>query len=237
LLIVIIFVILVIGIYKITSTTNRIYIGQTVNYEKRVFNYKRLDCKSQRKLYNSFIKYGVNEHVFEFIDECLESELNNRERYWQDYYDVISSKGLNCRLQEADGKSGVFSEETKVKMSISQIGKKTSVETKAKISLSKIGLKYSKEINLKKGRKGHAVTEETRLKLSNSLKGKNFSIERIENLKKANKEKRSVVMLDTQTGIFYTGVHEVAEITGFSLAKVKHIMDGSVKNKTNLIRT
>ena len=44
-----------IGIYKITSPSNKIYIGQTTNYKKRLGDYYNLNCINQIKLYNSFI--------------------------------------------------------------------------------------------------------------------------------------------------------------------------------------
>ena len=60
-----------IGIYKITSPNNNIYIGQSINIEKRFVQYKKLrSCCNQIKLYNSFVKYGVDNHIFEIIEEC-----------------------------------------------------------------------------------------------------------------------------------------------------------------------
>lgn len=106
----------IIGIYKITSPSGRIYIGQTINYKKRIYKYKILQCKSQRKLYNSFMKYGFKNHIIELIEECNIESLNERERYYQDYYNVVGKKGLNCKLQECDGKSGELSNEVKYNM-------------------------------------------------------------------------------------------------------------------------
>ena len=49
-----------IGIYKITSPSNKIYIGQSINIERRFNSYKNLShCKQQIKLYNSLQKYLV----------------------------------------------------------------------------------------------------------------------------------------------------------------------------------
>lgn len=106
-----------IGIYKIISPTNKIYIGQSVNIEKRFYRYKKLYCKTQRKLYNSFLKYSVEQHIFEIIEECDIENLNERERHYQDLYDVTSKKGLNCVLQDITGKRNSISEETRLKMS------------------------------------------------------------------------------------------------------------------------
>ena len=47
-----------IGIYKITSPSNKIYIGQSIDIEKRFYYYRKLYCLKQVKLYRSFIKIG-----------------------------------------------------------------------------------------------------------------------------------------------------------------------------------
>ena len=61
-----------VGIYKITSPSGRVYIGQSVNIEKRFLSYsKLLRCKTQIKLFRSFLKYGVINHIFETIEEDL----------------------------------------------------------------------------------------------------------------------------------------------------------------------
>ena len=56
------------GIYKITSPSGRIYIGQAKNLRKRLNSYKGLHCKGQTKLYNSLKKYGWENHQFDIID-------------------------------------------------------------------------------------------------------------------------------------------------------------------------
>jgi hypothetical protein len=44
-----------IGIYKITSPTNKVYIGQSIKINERKRKYKKLDCKNQPKIYNSLL--------------------------------------------------------------------------------------------------------------------------------------------------------------------------------------
>jgi group I intron endonuclease len=103
-----------IGIYKITSPNDRIYIGQTINYKNRLNKYKNLKgSKKQIRLHNSFLKYGITNHIFEFIEECTIEELNTKERYYQDLYDVLSKKGLNCYLTHTNELKRIVSEETK----------------------------------------------------------------------------------------------------------------------------
>jgi group I intron endonuclease len=137
-----------IGIYKITSPSNKIYIGQSVNIEKRFTTYKRLDCKNQNILYKSLIKYGVENHIFEILQECSIELLNERERYYQDLF-LIKNKTLNCKLTNTNDKSGVLSDETKLKISLSNKGKKRSQEHKDILRLMRLGSKMSNDTKLK----------------------------------------------------------------------------------------
>jgi group I intron endonuclease len=103
------------GIYKITSPSNRVYIGQSVNINNRFKSYRKYNHPSQIKLYRSIEKYGFESHIFEIIEYCDIDLLNKRERYWQDYYNVIS-EGLNCVLTNTSDKRKEFS----ISVSISQ---------------------------------------------------------------------------------------------------------------------
>jgi group I intron endonuclease len=105
-----------IGIYKITNPKGRVYIGQSVNIEKRKKLYVKYKCKHQPRLYISLLKYGFSEHIFEIIEECSTEELNTRERYWQDFYDVLSEKGLNCLLTPTNTQRKELSAETRKKI-------------------------------------------------------------------------------------------------------------------------
>ena len=185
-------------IYKITNPKGRIYIGQTINFKLRIQKYKRHDCKNQRKLYNSFNKYGFKNHKIEIIQKCKETDLNNLERYYQDLYSATTRYGLNIRLTKSSDRSGKFSKESIKKMSLAKIGKKRSPEVCQSISKrmkefcktrddksidkfkkSNLGRKHTKE-HIKKNsmskkgntsRKGSTHTEESKLKISNSRKG------------------------------------------------------------------
>lgn len=88
----------IIGIYKIISPSNKIYIGQSINCNSRINNYKKLyNCKGQVLLYRSFLKYGVENHIFEIIEECSLEQLNEREIYWIEKLNLIND-GLNIRM-------------------------------------------------------------------------------------------------------------------------------------------
>ena len=47
------------GIYKITSPTNKVYIGQSIDVENRLKRYKYFVSKKQTRLYYSILKYGM----------------------------------------------------------------------------------------------------------------------------------------------------------------------------------
>lgn len=93
-----------IGIYKITNPKGRIYIGQSINILKRFKMYYNLKCEKQSRLYKSLNKYGVENHTFEIIEECSIEKLNILERYYQDFYNVLSKKGMNCVLTQTENK-------------------------------------------------------------------------------------------------------------------------------------
>lgn len=106
-----------VGIYKITSPNGRIYIGQSNNIERRFKEYENLNnCKKQLKLFRSFLKYGVINHIFEFIEECLIEELNIKERYYQELFDCVEN-GLNCFYTKTNEKPRINSKEYKQKIS------------------------------------------------------------------------------------------------------------------------
>ena len=152
-----------IGIYKITSPSGKIYIGQTTNYSKRHNAYKNHKCKGQPKLFASIEKYGFINHTIEIVKECQVEDLNYYERYYQEYYESVLN-GLNLRYTATTDKSGFMSEETKKKMSNSGKGKVMSEEWRKNLSIAGTNRKH---------------TEEEKQKISQANKGKKKSAEHI----------------------------------------------------------
>lgn len=225
------------GIYKITSPSGRVYIGQAKNIKARWRDYYGLYSlvKGQTKLYRSFKKYGVMEHTFEVIENCIEQDLNRKERYWQDFYAVLNG-GLNCILQESNEKRRIFSKEVREKMSEAQkgvkshlYGKKLTQETRKKMSERQIGNKnhmfgicgelhhnYNKE-----------VSSNTRYKMSQAARVVNSNL--ISGF-------ASKILLDTETGIFYRSIKEASNIYKISYSHLIKMLNGDRTNKTNLTR-
>ena len=152
-----------IGIYKITSPSGKIYIGQTTNYSKRHNAYKTHKCKLQPKLFASIEKYGFINHTIEIVKECQVEDLNYYERYYQEYYESVLN-GLNLRYTATTDKSGFMSEETKKRMSDSGKGKIITEEWRKNLSIAGMGRKH---------------TEEEKQKISQSHKGKKKTAEHI----------------------------------------------------------
>ena len=203
-----------IGIYKITSPSGKIYIGQSVNILSRINKYKNAKCITQPIILKSILKYGWENHLFEIILECDKSELNEKERHYQELFNCIGKNGLNCMLTNTSTKTGKArqetidklkgrklpestrqkmrdrktSDETKLKLSIASTGRIVSKETRDKISESNKGKKRTKEYIDKM--KQRVVSDKTKLKLSIANKGKKASDETKLKLSIAQKGKR-----------------------------------------------
>jgi group I intron endonuclease len=162
---------LICGIYKISSPSGAIYIGQAKDINKRWKRYRVLDCKTQIKLFNSFKKHGIENHVFEIIEVCAIEELNEKEKHYISLFKSFKTengmnltKGGNYITQESilkmrlsyKGKTGnrkgaKHSEEAKVKISLIHkgnkynLGRKSAIEIKEKIAIAKMGNNCAKK--------------------------------------------------------------------------------------------
>jgi group I intron endonuclease len=138
-----------IGIYKITSPTNKVYIGQSTNIERRFKNYKSISqTKGQVMLHNSFKKHGIDNHIFEVIEECCVELLNERERYYQDFYDVLNG-GLNCLLTDTKDSIKVYSAESIERIRQGNLGKEIpdSVRKQTSETMKRKGIKPKFKMN------------------------------------------------------------------------------------------
>lgn len=238
------------GIYKITSPSGKNYIGQSINIEKRFKQYFFLNCKQQYKIYNSLKKYGVENHIFQVIEECNIELLNERERYWQDFYNVIKN-GLNLKLTKTTDKNGFFSSEIKNKISLANKGKTRTEEQIKKMSeLSKgrtpynKGLKMSEEQKNKlskihSGKKRKPLTLETKNKISFSQKNKPRKKHTDESKNKISlalkgrngNPTRSLLLIDLDTGVFYDSIREYCNLYNLKHPTIYNILKGKYKNE------
>lgn len=154
-------------VYMITSPTDRIYVGSTIDLAERWRTYKKLECKNQRKLYNSLNKYTPSMHTFEVVWSGNSLERLKYEHLIGIYYEVIEN-GLNLQLPGYNDVPAITSDETKRKLSLSKIGnqvckgRKMSQKNKDILALINKGNKHG--LNTKR-------TKEQREKMSKAMKG------------------------------------------------------------------
>ena len=217
------------GIYKITSPSGKIYIGQSIDIERRWEEHRKAaKIKKQSKISNSLGKYGAENHQFDIIEYCLPEDLNCSERFWQDQFDVLGVKGLNSLLIECNSMRRVVSEETKRTLSIINTGKTHTEDTRKKISKICKGIPKSEKEKRQtsermKGKNNHSFgkifSEEHRNKMANSAK---------------NKKRPHVLVLDIQTGIFFYTIREASKAYGIHPSTLSRLLR-SKSNSTNLI--
>lgn len=78
------------GIYKLTNLTNSFcYIGQAANLSDRWTDHAKaglgIDTPNS-KLYVAMKEVGLENFTFEVLEFCGRAELNDREKYWIDFY-------------------------------------------------------------------------------------------------------------------------------------------------------
>jgi len=199
-----------VGIYKIVSPSNKIYIGQSTNIDQRWYYYKKLYCKSQTKLYYSLKKYTPEKHNFIIIEECPENMLLERETYWKNYYKVLDQPSLCCRI---DGKGGKNSNETKLKMSIS-----------------------AKKAGMGKWNKGRTQSKEEKQLRSQIKLGYKPTSSHIENMRKGMLGKNATPILCINDNKSYSSIREAAKILNLNERSIQNHLTGLTKSLKNKLQ-
>ena len=78
------------GVYKLTNLKNqKVYIGQAADISERLKQHIKcglgIDTPSNM-LYAAMMKDGVENFTFEVLEECERGQLNDREKYYIDFY-------------------------------------------------------------------------------------------------------------------------------------------------------
>jgi group I intron endonuclease len=164
------------GIYQIRNlVNNKCYIGSSINLKNRKhdhFKLLRSNKHKNRHLQNAWNKYSEQNFIFEIIEYCDPNDLIIREQWyldnWNPEYNISQIAGNTLGL--------ACSEETKLKISLANIGKIPNKETRQKLSVAGKGRKFT-----------HTHKE----KISNALKGKIRSKQHCENISRALKLRNS----------------------------------------------
>lgn len=203
-------------VYKIMCMqNNRMYIGQTKNYRKRINNHKyHLKNMDHDNVYlqEDYNKYGLRSFTFEIIDICEErQQAIEKETYWINYYGGINCKNLyNCKdmYHNNNTMKNKLKQTAKNNPNYGMRNKVVTLQHRKRLSESrKMLIKDGKIVPWNKGKrglyktseetkykiskaiKGRKHTKETRQKISNSLKGKKFTEEHKKHIKESCKNR------------------------------------------------
>lgn len=207
-------------IYWIINKINgKKYIGQTIHSLEKRWQGHCWECN--KKLHGMIIskaisKYGKDSFEIELLQECSSmDELNKMEQKWIKKVRTLAPHGYN--LKEG-GENGRLSDETKMKISKSNTGRKASPETIKKLSLSHLG---------------HKHTEETKKKLSNFFKGKPQNPEHvIKRIKAMELVVAKTYCLKNPNGIFVTiyNMNKFCKENNLLPSKMNQVASGKVKS-------
>ena len=150
--------------------TGESYVGQTIDLHRRIIDHRKANNKYSR-FHLAIRSHGFELFAFEVLERCPKEDLDWREIHWIATLDTFNGIGYN--LTEGGNVRGSgwnHTEETKKKISESQLGKKNhfygknhSKDTRKKMSKAKTG-----QNNWNYGNK---TPEETKKKMSEAKTG------------------------------------------------------------------
>lgn len=79
------------GIYKIQNINDKkVYIGQSVNVKNRLRDHVKsavgISTIANQLVHEAMAEEGIENFTFYLVDKCSRDKLNDREKYWIDYY-------------------------------------------------------------------------------------------------------------------------------------------------------
>lgn len=194
-------------IYKITNLiNNKVYIGQTINFNRRCKQHKNLLLKenhTNKNLQADYNLFGITAFQFEIIDIVDKNQAEQIETYWINYYGGIESDNTynitnlftcNNQVKESISKANVGNIRT-------QDMKQKEASSKLKLYQTSAGVKIKQQIskslksyyNSDKGIKQRKKLSKQRKEanLTNLMKGKHLTEETKQKISKANKGKQA----------------------------------------------
>ena len=149
----------------------KVYIGQTWLALQKRWGLHCGDKSGCIKLLSAIKKYGKNNFIIEILDETTSQDFADYlEISYIDLYDSIKS-GYNIK---EGGSRGKWSEESKLKVSRSNMGHPVSEETRKKLSISHTGkiLSIKHKRNMSIAQTGRKHSKETKQKMCGTNNGR-----------------------------------------------------------------
>lgn len=129
-----------IGIYKITNlSTGQTYVGQSVDIHRRWQEHCRPSKNNKSLIAKAISEFGKENFSFQILEECLTSELDDKEKFYIEKYNCVYPNGYNSvawvnsnRIQNIGYSNDVvfqiISDLTETVMSFSEIAEKNKVD-------------------------------------------------------------------------------------------------------------
>ena len=84
------------GIYKVTNRkNNKCYIGQSIDIYKRWEEHKKESKEKTGNIFHDALYSSLKDFDWEIIEEVSKGNLNEREKFWIQYYNSIYPNGYN----------------------------------------------------------------------------------------------------------------------------------------------
>lgn len=131
-----------IGIYLIQNTINgKSYVGKSIDISRRWSKHRSDTFNELSEVYNyplyrAMRKYGIENFKFSVLEECSETELNEKEKYWISKFDTFNN-GYNQTL------GGELDHSKPIKITESQLDEIISLLKFSTISISNIAKQFS----------------------------------------------------------------------------------------------
>lgn len=140
------------GIYKILNIkNNKLYVGSALSVYSRLNTHKRLLNNKKHPnshLQKSWEKYGLENFIFEIIEECDVNLLQEREEYYIKHYQANNNKfGYNKRINCKTNLGLKYSDEHKKNLSLAHMGIKRTEEAHKKIVQSQYKKVYKYDLD------------------------------------------------------------------------------------------